>query len=188
MIKRVLAILGLSAPQAATAGPIERIDTWLAEHRPAYYEGLNPGVNDAALDALAAQFDLVLPDAFRQLYLWRNGHSDYVAPSLVLNLQFPSLEALASTKTFLDDLIGYDFPDQGFWERSWVPFLENGGGDHLAFVADGSASGGAVVMFYHDDPYRGERAGSLADWLEALASSMEDGSYEVDGETFSTEQ
>ena len=187
MIRRILAVLGgLLVPQAVAADPIARIDGWLTEHRPEYYAGLNPGVDDAALDAFAAQFDVVLPEAFRQLYRWRNGHSDYVAPSLVLNLQFPALETLASTKAFLDDLIGFDFPDHGFWERSWVPFLENGGGDHLAFVADGSATGGAVVMFYHDDPYRGERAGSLADWLDALAASMEDGSYEADGETFGT--
>lgn len=187
-MKKLIAVLMALFPGTAVADPVARIDAWLSEHRPAYHAGLNPGVNDATLDAFEARFNVVLTDAFRRLYRWRNGHSDDVAPSLVLNLQFPPLETVAATKDMLDGMIGGDFPETEFWDRAWVPFLENGGGDHLAFVADGSAQGGAVIMFYHDDPYRGERASSLANWLEALAASMEDGSYEADGETFGSGQ
>lgn len=158
--------------------PIAEVDGWLREHRPDYYEGLNPGVDEAALDAFEAQFDIVLPEDFRRLYLWRDGHGAYVAPSLIHNLMFPPLAAVADTKAFLDDMIGYDFPDTDFWERHWIPFLDNGGGDYLTLATDGTGQGGAVIMFYHDDPYRGEAAPSFSRWLSGLRAALEDGTDE----------
>lgn len=171
---RLFAMLVALFSSAAAADPISDLDAWLGEHRPDYYVGLNPGVDDATLDAFEIQFGVVLPEGFRRLYRWRNGHGEYIAPSLILNLMFPPLESIADTKEFLDEMIGYDFPESGFWERNWVPFLDNGGGDYLALISDGTPQGGAVVMFYHDDPYRGERAQSFAEWLAGLRPALEE--------------
>ena len=52
---------------------IRRADGWLQRNRPDYYAILRPGVDDAALDAYAARFGLVLPAEFRALYRWRDG-------------------------------------------------------------------------------------------------------------------
>jgi cell wall assembly regulator SMI1 len=38
---------------------IERLDRWLAAHRPGYYSRLQPGVSDADLDAFETQFAFV---------------------------------------------------------------------------------------------------------------------------------
>lgn len=176
-MKKLLGLLGgLFAAKAKAdpiSDPIADLDEWLRTERPEVYAGLNPGVDAAALDAFEAEFNVVLPAMFRRLYEWRNGHGDYVPPSMVLNLQFPPLEAVAKTKEMLDGMIGYDFPDSGFWERAWVPFMENGGGDNLVVVADGTQTGGAVLMFYHDDPMRTTQAQSLAEWVAMVARGEE---------------
>jgi cell wall assembly regulator SMI1 len=162
-------------------GLIGRLDRWLAANRPDYYAHLLPGATDAQLDAFEAQFSLKLPDAFRRLYRWRNGHDQFRSESLVQNLMFSSLEDIARQKELLDGMIGADFEDPWWWRRSWVPFLENGAGDHLCvdLVAEGRGIPGQVIMFYHDWERRPVRALSLEAWLTDLVSSMESGSLQL---------
>jgi cell wall assembly regulator SMI1 len=122
-----------------------------------------------------------LPGAFRQLYRWRNGHDQLHSESLVDNLMFSSLEDIAHHKELLDDLIGSDFEDPRWWRRSWVPFLENGAGDHLCvdLAAEDGGTPGQVLMFYHDWERRPVRSPSLEAWLADLVASMESGSLRL---------
>jgi len=81
----------------------------------------------------------------------------------------------------LDGMIGYDFEDPRWWRRGWVPFLANGGGDHLCLDLDagGGMSPGRLVAFWHDWEKRTVEYESLDVWLDRLVSSMEAGELEA---------
>jgi cell wall assembly regulator SMI1 len=160
---------------------IGRLDRWLAANRPDYYTHLLPGATDAQLEAFEARFSLALPAAFRQLYRWRDGHDQHRSASLVHNLMFSSLEDAARSKELMDDMIGADFDDPRWWRRGWVPFLENGAGDHLCadVAAEDGGTPGQVLMFYHDWEYRPVRSPSMEAWLADLVAAMESGSLEL---------
>lgn len=158
---------------------IPRLDRWLATNRADYYAKLRPGATPKALKAFDSRFAVKLPSEFRELYQWRNGQADNA--SLQYNLMFSSLEEIADTKEMLDGMIGSDFEDPKWWRRGWVPFLANGGGDHwcVDLTAEDGGVPGQVLVFYHDEAYRGIRFPSLDAWLRNLVESMENGSLEL---------
>ncbi len=149
---------------------IAKVAERLTRARPAYAASLRPGVSEAELDAFARQFGLVLPVAFRALYLWRDGSDPEEADTLTGNLIFSPLAEVTEFKELLDGMIGSDFEDPAWWRRGWVPYLHNGAGDHLCLdlgTEDGAP--GRVLMFYHDEARRPVRAASFEAWLEGLA-------------------
>jgi cell wall assembly regulator SMI1 len=160
---------------------IGRLDRWLTANRPDYYAHLRPGVPDGQLDAFEARFALTLTAAFRQLYRWRDGHDQHDYESLVHNLMFSPLEHGAQSKELLDGMIETDFEDPRWWRRGWVPFLENGAGDHLCvdMGAEDGGTPGQVLMFHHDWEHRPIRSTSLEAWLSALVESMEGGTFHL---------
>jgi len=91
---------------------------------------------------------------------------------------FARLESIISTKELCDSLIGSDFEDPRWWRQSWVPFLDNGGGDHLCLdlKAEDGGTPGQVLAFYHDYASRPIQFDSFAAWLTGLVESMESGS------------
>jgi cell wall assembly regulator SMI1 len=78
-------------------------------------------------------------------------------------------------------MIGSDFDDPQWWRRSWVPFLENGAGDHvcLDLAAEGGGAPGQLLTFYHDTDRRPIRFRSMEAWLGDLVESMEGGRYKI---------
>jgi len=160
---------------------IARLDRWLATNRPDYYSHLLPGVTDEQLQTFESRFSLNLPGAFRELYRWRNGHDMHRSESLVHNLMFSQLEDIVYHKELMDGMIGFDFEDPKWWRRSWVPFLENGAGDHLCLdlAAEDGGNPGQVMMFYHDWEKRPIHSPSLEAWLADLVQSMENGKLEL---------
>lgn len=160
---------------------IERVDHWLAVNRPDYYGRLQPGVTDAAMDAFEVRFSLRLPEPFRAFYGWRNGQEPTCSASFQNNRMFSSLEEIAATKEMLDGMIGSDFEDPRWWRRGWVPFLANGGGDHLCLdvAAEDGGEPGQLVAFWHDWEDRSMKFPSFEAWLRQLADSMEAGTLEL---------
>lgn len=158
-------------------GLLQRLDRWLAINRPDYYSCLRPGTSDAALDAFEAKFSLRLPEAFRLFHKWRDGQEPSNLESIQDNRMFSSLEEIAETKDLLDGMIGYDFDDPRWWRRGWVPFLSNGGGDHLCLdlAAEDGGTPGQLVAFWHDWEDRSVEYPSFEDWLRELVDSMEQG-------------
>jgi cell wall assembly regulator SMI1 len=159
---------------------LRRMDHRLAINRPAYYALLKPGVTEAQLDAFEAQFSLVLPAAFRQLYLWRNGQDPNSSARLQYNRTFSTLADVAEWKDLLDSMIGSDFEDPRYWRRGWVPFLHNGGGSHLCLdlLAEDGGQPGQLVAFWKADEDRPIEFRSLEAWLTDLVGSMERGTLE----------
>jgi cell wall assembly regulator SMI1 len=160
---------------------IDRMDRWLAAHRPAYYAQLQPGATDAELSAFEARFSLRLPDDFRQFYRWRNGQDAACYESLQFNRMFSSLQDVAETKALFDGMIGSDFDDPQHWRRGWVPFLHNGGGNHLCLDINAGDGGqpDQLVAFWKADADRPIEFPSLHALLGGLVASMEDGSLDV---------
>jgi cell wall assembly regulator SMI1 len=94
---------------------------------------------------------------------------------------FSPLDDIVSSKELLDGMIGEDFDDPKWWRRSWVPFLPNGGGDHLCIdlTAEDGGTPGQVRIFYHDDPSRKITHPSFEAWLHDLVHSMEAGTLKL---------
>jgi cell wall assembly regulator SMI1 len=126
------------------------------------------------LTAFEAQFQLELPEDFKLLYRWRNGQSPENFASLQDNRMWSSLEDITQTKDMLDGMIGTDFDDPERWQKSWLPFLSNGSGDHLCL----NTRSGELIAFWHDWDDRSVEHNSLEDWLEALVQSAERGELE----------
>ena len=89
---------------------------------------------------------------------------------------FVPLEAVAETKEPLDGMIGFDFEDERWWRRGWIPFLSNGGGDHLCLDTDGEGGGkpGQLIAFWHDWEDRAVEWPTFDAWLGQLAIAAGD--------------
>lgn len=77
-------------------------------------------------------------------------------------------------------------PGQGvgndWWNTSWVPLADNGGGDYfcLDLVPGERGAIGQVIVFFHDMNERPLIARSYAAWLEKLAKGFASGKYILD--------
>ncbi len=166
---------------AEVAALLHKMDRWLASHRPDYYTLLQPGASEAELDAFEVRLSLKLPEAFRQLYRWRNGQDAGSDDPLEFNRTFMTLEEVASAKEELDSMIGFDFEDPKYWRRGWVPFLHNGAGSYLCVDVVGEDGGhaGQLIAFWKRDQDRPIEHPNVKGWLAALVTSMENGSLKL---------
>lgn len=160
---------------------ITRLDRWLRDNRAEYYSHLQPGVTDDLLTAFEQRFSLKLPTDFRALYRWRNGQAANEFGSFQHNRMFSALEEIADTKEMLDEMIGADFKDPKWWRCGWVPFLSNGGGDHLCLdlITEDGSNPGQLIAFWHDWEERSIEYPNFTVWLTELVQSMEDGTLEL---------
>jgi cell wall assembly regulator SMI1 len=167
---------------------IARLDRWIAANRAEYYAQLQPGVTDDALDALERRFELTLPEAFRSLYKWRNGQRRECLDSFQYNRMFLPLEGVAAAKEFLDEIEWQDWCDPGkdpkrLWQRDWVPFTDDGTGNHLCVdcVGEGGGPVGQLISTRRspcERPMVTHR--TMIEWLTELVESMEAGTVEID--------
>jgi cell wall assembly regulator SMI1 len=146
---------------------IQRLDSWLSTSRGGYYAQLQSGLTDSELDRFEVRMSLTLPAEFRSLYRWRNCQSPSCTESLQGNRMFSSLDEIAETKADLDSMIRHDFDDPRWWRTSWIPFLANGGGDHLCLdlAAEDGGVPGQLISSWHDWEERTIEFASLTDWL-----------------------
>jgi cell wall assembly regulator SMI1 len=151
---------------------VARLDAWLSRHRPVYYAGLLPGLTAQECDLFESRLGITLPESFRSLYQWRNGHGAFEC--FRGNQYWMSSEEIVSTKELTDGMIGSDF-EPGWWERPWVPFLHNGAGSHLCVDTAGTDGGrpGQLVEFWNPDPDRPVVSRSIEHWLHEFVISLE---------------
>lgn len=84
---------------------LERLADAFETHGIAVRSNLRPGVPDEAIDELALERGVVLPEDFRALYRWRNGHVDYQPSSdhlIFRDAIFLSLDELDRAQIYLD--------------------------------------------------------------------------------------
>lgn len=153
---------------------IRQIDASLAQSRPDYYKRLNPPVGDKALHNFQKLLPGELPATFRELYQWKNGQDPECSENFVENWMFTPLQEIISIKEMLDDMIGADFDEPEWWSRGWVPFLSNGGGDHLCINLTGEVVGepGQLLTFWHDWEDRTIEFSNMEGWLESTRASL----------------
>ena len=160
---------------------IEKLDKLLASKSKDYYRLLQPGVRENELSAFENKFSIVLPNDFKELYIWRDGQDPMSSSPIQDNRTFMTLKEIESTKEELDGMIGYDFEDPKYWRASWVPFLENGGGSYLCLDV-AAEDGGAInqlIGFWKRDSDRPIEYKSISEWLQKLTVSIEDGTIEL---------
>lgn len=163
-------VLGPPEEVPPMAELVARLDAWLARNRPDYYARLRPGLTEAEWAGFEARLGVRLPDAFRVLYLWRDGQSDEAGSFHGNQTWMPTAE-IAETKELMDGMIGYDF-EPGCWERSWVPILHNGAGSHLC-IDTGAPEPGRLVEFWNRDDDRPVVSPSLERWMYGFVTSLE---------------
>lgn len=164
---------------------IERLDAWLKEHRPEFHAELEAGASDAAIAKLEDAVGPV-PDSFKAFFRWKNGMSEDCYDALQFNRSPMSVDSAIAARATMNELLDAgEFEIEGWWRKGWVPFLDNGGGDHLVLDLDGSFGGqkGQVLEFWHADTDRDIVAPSFDAWLESFVASLEAGLWaEEDGD------
>ncbi len=181
------AAAGAAAPASdASANPlIARLDRWMKANRPTYYASFKPGSSADELANFEKKLGAKLPQTLKDLLMWRNSDADDPSPERFIgNWSLMSLREIVSTWEGLNGLKeGGDFDDldKDWWNKSWVPFLENGGGDNLCIDVRGAvAEKGEVIRFWHDDEGRKILYKSIDALLESFLPWLEKGKWDVD--------
>jgi cell wall assembly regulator SMI1 len=155
---------------------IQKIDAHLQKNAPVVYKSLNPPLTPAQIHALEVKHKITLPEDLKEIYLWKNGQNlegDY--KSFFGN---KTLLPLGQALEIRDELNGMllakdteeEFKIPNWWNTTWIPVFENGGGDYLCYDAAGVFTGkkGQILDYYHSETYRMVNAPSLVLFLEAL--------------------
>ncbi|TGE28560.1 SMI1/KNR4 family protein [Hymenobacter metallicola] len=152
---------------------LTRLDTLLQQRRPDYYATLKPAAPAAELAAFEAEFGLTLPAELRLWFGWRNGQQGF--ESFVQNNCLQSLDSAAETMRVNRELLEAGDFVPNWWQPGWVPFLENGGGDHVCLDSAGTFTGraGQVLKHWHDWEARPVLFPDLTAWLAAVVQAYE---------------
>jgi cell wall assembly regulator SMI1 len=161
---------------------IERLDCWLAQHRPEFYASLKPGLTDLELAEFEQLVGFEFPKAFREFYRWRNGEEYLGDPFMYNRTIMPQSDVREAWK----ELSGMQ--ECGEWEqpqwycRGWIPFLDNGGGSYLCLDLHGSFTGkrGQVIEFWCKDSDRPIVAEDFLSWLTWFVDSLETGDWHLE--------
>lgn len=186
------------------------LESWLAEHVPMTYAVLNPGVEEADLDAFEAESGLTLPEEFKMLYRWHDGQvesMDTTEPG-VFNLLFMPLAqvrhvwgSLRDTLTdhpkvnaevsALDDQVSHPagYIREVFIDAGRVPFCCTDDWNAVGIDLNPGPLGtpGQVITFGQDEHEKYVLAGSLGEFIDEYVRRLEQGRvrvYQPDGDQF----
>jgi cell wall assembly regulator SMI1 len=165
---------------------IERLDRWLAENRPDYYSGLQPGISEEEVVALEAKLGVALPTGLRNLLKWHNGQAPKNYDSIYHNYSLIDAEEIAGIRESNNELLAAgDFDQPNWWDPQWIPFLGNGGGDNYCVDLAGSFGGtkGQIIVWNHDYEARPVEHVDFEHWLQTLVEALERG-YLVDDDPY----
>jgi len=154
---------------------LRRLDTWLKKHRPRYATALGPGANAAQLSSLEAALKLPVPVPLRHLLTWHNGQRSGFVGGFEQGWLLMGSQSIADAKHNLDS----DAAATG-WQPSWIPFLDNDGGDYLCL--DATKPECPVRAFFLGNKKHDAVAPSLASWLADFVTNVEKGNYVEEGE------
>jgi cell wall assembly regulator SMI1 len=170
-----------AAPEAKAAptGPslsatLAKLDAWIAHHRQRFHPALRPGATTEQVNNLNAELGGHLPGELCTLLSWHNGQDPAVVGGLEENWKLLSAEQISKAKKQLDA------EAHDGWQKSWVPFMEDGNGNYL--VLDASQSHGPVLDCWQGRAQHDKVAPSLAKWVEDFIAAAERGEYHEDSE------
>jgi cell wall assembly regulator SMI1 len=173
-----------TAPEQAPAAGglralLDRLEKWLAKHRPHFLKGLRPGANAAELHQLGAQLSLSVPEDLQTLLAWHNGQTAEFTGRFEENWRLLGTEEMVAAKQDLDAGAAGNGQGNG-WKPGWIPFLDNDSGDYL--VLDTTQAGAPVRGFWLGQAEQPVEAPSLTKWVEAFVTAVEAGQYHEDPE------
>ncbi|WP_216322565.1 SMI1/KNR4 family protein [Deinococcus aestuarii] len=187
--------MNLASPADLTA-VLTRLEAWYAQHVPAVHATLRPGVTEAELDAFEARNDLRLPQAFRTLYRWHDGQDWSVGG--VLGLSFMPLNEVEWTRQMWREIAEGETADMNisiytvshptgaireqYAQRDLLPFLSDGGGNHVALdlAPDVRGRAGQVITTGRDETHRYVLASDLEGFLREYLARLEVGQVTVE--------
>lgn len=169
--------------QAAMA----RIDAWFSRERPDFYARLRPGLDDVEWEAFVEALGIRPPDAMRALYRWRDGQSSGTYENFIGSQMFmPSAAVLEAVRVMRELVEAGEFAKRNWWHPDWIPFLDNGGGDHWVVDTRGCIGGedGQIVYFDHEEADREVLYPNLETFLNRVAQSMVSERWVADDESW----
>ena len=160
---------------------LERLETWLAPHRPKIRAALSPGLDAEGIATLSKKLRRPVPEELAALLRWHNG-SKRGRGDLIWNYRLlGSIEIAEAVTTLRGHLSAGEFEDKlDWWVDGWIPLLDNGSGDYICLDTVGSFDGqaGQLLQFFHDDAPRTIVAPHLEGWLGAATSAFELGMFD----------
>src|SRR5262249_25386453 len=99
---------------------LDRLEHWLAKHRPRFLKGLRPGANEVELHQLEAQLGLTVPEELRTFLAWHDGQEDSIG-CFEESWLLMSAERILAAKHDLDAGAVGNGAGNG-WKRDWIPF------------------------------------------------------------------
>lgn len=186
--------------------PYERLERWLAAHRPAILDNLQPPASDDELAALRARIGAELPPSFVRLYRWRNGQRNLRVGGPFYGLAFLSIadviDQWKSWKSVIEEDPGLNedtFTSSAvpgvvkelYANPLWIPFAYDWGGNHIGIDLDPGPNGrvGQVINFGRDEDAKYVLGQTVDDFLERIVAELEAGNFvlaEDTGEDFET--
>lgn len=127
-----------------------QIEQWLQTYRPDYHALLEPPASDDVLKSAEEVFGVELSQSFKSLYRWHGGQRPRDFTPLLYNLTFMTLPEIIESKGSLDYVAKFDQWPKDSWWPNWIPFLDNGGGDHLCFDLGGFKTGNTEQLLWFD--------------------------------------
>jgi len=172
---------------AETHSLIQRLDTWMKANRADYYKNLKPGASAEDVAKFEEKLGAKLPPTLTELLIWK-GDDDDCDGRFLDNWSLMGLEDIVDAWTCLNELQeNGEFDDNGknWWNKAWVPFLANGGGDHLCVDVTGAVKKkGAVLIFWHDEDDRDVEYASVDKLFTKFVTSLEKGNWALDDDGF----
>jgi cell wall assembly regulator SMI1 len=152
---------------------LARLEKWLAQHRPRYLYGLEPGATAQELNTLEAALGGSVPADLRALLAWHDGQKDDFIGCLEQSWNLMSAQQIAAARQELQ--AAGDGP-----ASKLIPFLDNDAGDFLCL--DTGQPDAPVRAVWRGKAERPVVARSLAAWLEEFVAAVERGEYHEDPE------
>jgi len=169
------------------------IEEWYRQHAPRLLEDLATGASDAEISDLEGRLGLTLPDDYKASLRIHNGDLNVHA------YHYMTIDSVAGTWAMMTDLSnsgafkGRPIDQDGggiirntWWDRGWVPFLEDSGGNlfciDTAPAAEGIA-GQILQMEMGSGPFPTSYR-SFQSWLQDYRNSLYQDKFEVDADGF----
>ncbi len=167
---------------------VGKLDRLLQQYRPAYYQRLKPGATIENILEFEFHLSATLPYSFKSLYLWKNGQPSSYFEAWQSNQTLMSLAAIREAHDVLTGLLrAGEFDKANWWHPQWIPFLDNGSGDHFCIDLVGTLGGraGQIIEFRHNNSCRKIVAPSFEAWLDSYVDLIQNEDwayYEETGE------
>ncbi len=155
---------------------IKKLDNYLREKRPEYYNKLQNPLTEKEISALETKYNIKLRSDLKELYLWKNGQSQETYEAFVNNSMFEPLEFVLSGNKEFTEMIGFDFEIENWWNKNWLPIFSNGGGSYICYDLKGIFTGekGQLVEYWKGDNDRPVIAPNLSNFIEKLNQYYEE--------------